>query len=231
MLGTLVNTGAIIVGSLLGLLFSGGIQKRYKQTVMQAISLAVVLIGLSGALKSNQILLVIFSLAIGSLIGEWLGIEAWLGQMGRCLEKRFAETGTGAAKGFVTASLVFCVGSMAIVGSLESGLAGNHQTLYAKSVLDGISSIVFASSLGIGVLMSSISVFVYQGIITLTASFMSRFLIPSVVNEMSAVGGLLIMAIGINLLGIQKIKVANMLPAIFIPLVYFMITQLFQRVM
>jgi uncharacterized protein len=230
-LGTFVNTGAIIVGSLIGLLFSGGIHHRYKHTVMQAIGLAVVLIGLSGALKSNQVLLVIFSLVIGSLIGEWLGIETWLENMGRWLEARFAKAGNGAAKGFVTASLVFCVGSMAIVGSLESGLAGNHQTLYAKSVLDGISSIVFASSLGIGVLISSVSVFAYQGFITLTASFMSRFLIPSVVNEMSAVGGLLIMAIGINLLEIQKLKVANMLPAIFVPLVYFVITQLVGRIL
>ena len=115
---------------------------------------------------------------------------------------------------------------MAIVGALESGLTGNHQTLFAKSALDGLFSIIFASSFGIGVLFSSISVFIYQGMITLTSSLMKPFLIPAVINQMSGVGGILIMAIGINLLEIQKIKVGNMLPAIFIPLVYYMIKQL-----
>lgn len=226
MLGTLVNTVAIIAGSLVGLLFKGGIKKRYNDTVMQAISLAVILIGLSGAFKSKQILLVIFSLAIGGLIGELLRIEDRLENLGKWFEVKLSKVGNDISRGFVTASLVYCVGSMAIVGSLESGLAGNHQTLFAKSVLDGIASIIFASSLGIGVLLSSASVFIYQGCITITASFMSRFLTTPVVNEMSAVGGLLIMAIGINLLEIKKIKVGNMIPAIFLPLVYFMIKQL-----
>jgi uncharacterized membrane protein YqgA involved in biofilm formation len=146
--------------------------------------------------------------------------------LGKRLETRFSKPGSGVAKGFVVASLVFCVGSMAIVGALESGLTGNHQTLFAKSALDGLFSIIFASSFGIGVLFSSASVFIYQGMITLTSSLMKPFLITAVINQMSAVGGILIMAIGINLLEIQKIKVGNMLPAIFIPLVYYMMKQL-----
>ena len=226
MLGTIVNTVAIIAGSLLGLLFRGGIPKKFTVTMMRAISLAVMLIGFKMALKSDAILLIIFSLVIGSLIGEFINIESRLERLGKRLETRFSKPGSGVAKGFVVASLVFCVGSMAIVGALESGLTGNHQTLFAKSALDGLFSIIFASSFGIGVLFSSASVFIYQGMITLTSSLMKPFLITAVINQMSAVGGILIMAIGINLLEIQKIKVGNMLPAIFIPLVYYMMKQL-----
>jgi uncharacterized membrane protein YqgA involved in biofilm formation len=227
MLGTIVNTLAIIVGSLLGIVFRGGIPKKYQVTIMQAISLAVILIGLKMAFKTDAILLAIFSLVIGSILGELLKIEDRLENLGKQLEAKFSKAGNGGiAKGFVVASLVFCVGSMAIVGSMESGLTGNHQTLFAKSALDGLSSIIFSSIFGIGVLFSSISVFVYQGFITLTASLMKPFLIPPVINQMSGVGGLLIMAIGFNLLEIKIIKVGNMLPAIFIPLIYYMLKQL-----
>ena len=226
MLGTIVNAIAIIAGSILGLVFKGGIPKKYHVTIMQAISLAVILIGLRMAFKTEGILLVVFSLVIGSLMGELLRIEDRLENFGKLLEKRFSKGGNGLAKGFVVTSLIFCVGSMAIVGSLESGLSGNHQTLFAKSALDGFSSIIFASLFGIGVLFSSISVFIYQGFITMAASLIKPFLVSAVINQMSAVGGLLIMAIGFNLLEIQKIKVGNMLPAIFIPLIYYMIKQL-----
>ncbi|GBC61610.1 DUF554 domain-containing protein [Desulfonema ishimotonii] len=226
MFGTIVNTLAIIAGSLAGVFLKGGLPKRYTDTIMQAIGLAVILIGLQGALKSGDLLLIIFSLAIGSVIGELMGIEARLEDLGQWLERRFSSSGDGIAKGFVAASLLFCVGSMAIVGSLESGLTGNHQTLFAKSVLDGISSVVFASSLGIGVIFSAVSVFLYQGFITLTAAMIKPFLIPAVVEQMSGVGGLLIMGIGINMMEIKRVKVGNMLPAIFIPLVWFMLKKL-----
>lgn len=226
MIGTVVNVLAIIAGSCIGLIFRGGIPMGYQQTVIQAIGLAVVIIGISGALKTQDILVVIFSLAIGSIIGELLRIESRLNQLGNWLERRFSKAGGGIARGFVTASLLYCVGSMAIVGSMESGLTGNHQTLFAKSVLDGISSVIFASSFGAGVLLSAVSVGVYQGFLTLSAVIVKPFLIPSVVDQMSAVGGILIMAIGINLLDIKKINVGNMLPAIFMPLAYYMIRQL-----
>ncbi|MBI5592388.1 MAG: DUF554 domain-containing protein [Deltaproteobacteria bacterium] len=227
MFGTFVNTLAIAAGSLVGLAFRGGIPLHYQQTVIQAIGLAVVLIGMTSALKTPDILVVIFSLALGSIVGEWLRIEARLNHLGRWLENKCAQSAEGGiAKGFVTASLIYCVGSMAIVGSMESGLTGNHQTLYAKSVLDGISAIIFASSLGAGVLFSAMSVGVYQGILTLSAVLMKPYLIPMVVDQMSSVGGILIMAIGFNLLEIKKMNVGNMLPAIFMPLAYYMIQQM-----
>ncbi len=227
MLGTIVNTLSIIVGSLVGLLLRGGISERYSQIMMHAIGLAVVLIGLKTALETHAILVVILSLAIGSILGEFLRIEDRLEQFGDWIGSRLSKDSKGVAKGFVSTSLLYCVGAMAIVGAMESGLTGNHQTLYAKSILDGIGSVVFASTLGIGVLFSSVSVFVYQGFITLTASFLKQFLLPDVVSQMSAVGGLLIMAIGISLLEIKKIKIGNMLPAIFIPLAYQMLKHLY----
>ncbi len=225
MFGTIVNAMAIIAGGTAGILLKRGIPRSYMDTVMQAISLAVLLIGIRGAMRSDDLLIIIFSLAIGAVVGEMLRIDGRLEEMGNRIQDRFAR-GDGEstmAKGFVTASLIFCVGSMAIVGSLESGLTGNHQTLYAKSVLDGIASLIFASTFGVGVLFSAASVFVYQGVITLSAALIKPFLTPEVVDQMSAVGGVLIMALAINLLEIRKIKVANMLPAIFIPLVYFIL--------
>jgi uncharacterized membrane protein YqgA involved in biofilm formation len=227
MFGTIVNALSIIVGSLCGLLLRKGIPEGYKKTVMQALSLAVMLIGIKSALITDDILIVIISLAIGSVIGEFIGIESGLEKLGQWIEKRFSSESGSVSKGFVTASLVYCVGSMAIVGSFESGLTGNHQTLFAKSALDGISAIIFASSMGIGVLLSFIPVFLYQGLLTLAAGLIKPFLVESVITQMSATGGLLILAIGINLLGVVKIRVGNMLPAIFVPFVYYLLQLLF----
>ena len=231
MLGTIVNALAIIAGSLIGLLFSKGIPEHYKVTVQNGVGLSVVLIGLKGALVADNLLVVIIAIVIGSLLGELIRIENRLEQLGDFLEKMVAKknggTGEGTfAKGFVTASLVFCVGSMAIVGSMESGLTGNHQTLFAKSVLDGVTSIIFASTMGLGVIFSAVAVFLYQGAITLTAVFMKSFLVESTIGEMSSTGGLLIVAIGLNMLGMTRIRVGHMLPAIFMPLLYFALCQL-----
>ena len=220
MLGTVINALAIIAGSLLGLIFRGGIPARYSRTIMQAMGLVVILIGLQAAIKTDAILMVIISLGLGSLIGEAMRIDDHLERLGQFLEVRFAKSGDGFAKGFVTASLIFCVGAMAIVGALESGLSNNHQTLFANSTIDGITSIVFASTLGLGVMFSAVSVFVYQGIITVSAAYVRPFLVPEVVSQMSAVGGMLIVAIGISILEIKKLKLGNMLPSIFIPLIY-----------
>ena len=230
MLGTIVNVIAIICGSLLGLLFRKGIPDNYKEIIMSGIGLSVILIGVKSALSSDQLLIVIFSVIIGAGIGEFLKIEAKLESLGNYFEQRLASksSDTGSfARGFVTASLVFCVGSMAIVGALESGLTGNHQTLFAKSILDGVTSLIFASSLGIGVLFSGVPVFLYQGAITLTAVFMKNLLVAETISQMTSVGGLLILAIGLNLLGITKIRVGNLLPGIFLPLLYFAISTLF----
>jgi len=227
MLGTIVNCLTIIVGSLVGLGFRNGIPEKYNQTVMQAIGLSVILIGMKSALGSDDLLIIIISLALGSLLGEAIGIENYLERLGNLLETKFSKTSSGFSAGFVTASLMYCVGSMAIVGSLESGLTGNHATLFAKATLDGIVGIILSSSLGIGVLFSCVPVFLYQGSITLMAGFLKPMLIPAVVSQMSAVGGLLIMALGLNMIREKKLKVGNMLPAIFHPLIYFFIQTLF----
>lgn len=230
MLGTVVNALAIIMGGLVGLLFSRGIPERYKETILGGISLAVILIGLKNALVTDRLMIVIFSILFGAVLGEALKIEAMLERLGKYIEKKVTQNSSSnnlLAKGFVTSSLLFCVGSMAIVGSLESGLTGNHQTLFAKSILDGVTSILFASTMGAGVLLSSVAVFLYQGTITLTAVYMKPFLVTETIEQMTAVGGLLIVAIGMNMLKITSIRVGNLLPAIAMPLVYFMIMQLF----
>lgn len=223
MLGTIVNVITIILGSLIGVLLKKGIKEAYKDTIMNGIGLAVVVIGITGGIKSENIVLVIASIVLGSLIGETIGIEHKLDQLGNHMEKRFGKGDANFSKGFVTASLVYCIGAMAIVGALESGLSGHHETLFAKSMLDGISAVIFASTLGIGVAFSAIPVLIYQGGITLLANLVKDIMTPEVILEMSAVGGILILAIGINILGIKKIKVANMLPAIFIPILYYLV--------
>jgi uncharacterized protein len=220
-LGTLVNTAAIIVGSLLGIFIRSGIKTNYRQTVMQAVGVAVIVIGLKGALQTADLLLVIISLALGSIIGEFMKIEERLNAMGRAIERRVAGHSEGLAQGFVTCSLMFCTGAMAIVGSLESGLTGNHQTLFAKSILDGMIALLFASTMGIGVLFSAFSVLIYQGLITIGAGMIQPLLTETVIAQMSAVGGLLIVALGFTMLEIKAIRVGNMVPAIFVPLAYY----------
>ena len=220
MLGTIVNCLAIIVGAGIGLCLRGGLEDRYSRIIMSAIGLAVILIGLKAAFKAENLLPVIICLVAGSFIGELLNIESRLEKMGRLIEGRMAKNGKGFTQGFVTASLVYCVGAMAIVGSLESGLAGNHQTLFAKSILDGVTAVIFSASLGIGVMFSALSVFLYQGTITLGAGYLKTVMTPEVVTQVTSVGGLLITAIGFNLLRIQNFKIGNMLPALFLPLVY-----------
>ncbi len=230
MLGTIVNGLAIIAGSLLGLLFSKGIPDNYKEIILSAVGLSVVLIGVKSALVSDSLMVIIFSLVLGALIGEAMKIEKRLGDLGDFFESRVTAKSSDSSsfsRGFVTASLVFCVGSMAIVGSLESGLTGNHQTLFAKSVLDGVTSVIFASTMGLGVMFSSVAVFLYQGLITLTAVFMKNFLVAETIEQMTSVGGMLIVAIGFNMLKITAIRVGNLIPAIFLPLGYFALRQWF----
>ena len=228
MLGTIVNALAIIAGSLLGLLFSKGIADNYKEIILSGVGLSVVLIGIKSALVSDNLMVVIFSVIVGALLGESLQIEKKLESLGAFLERKVVSKSADSksfARGFVTASLVFCVGSMAIIGSMESGLTGNHQTLFAKSVLDGVTSVIFASAMGLGVMFSAAAVFIYQGLITITAVFMKSILVPETIQQMTSVGGLLIMAIGLNMLKITTIRVGNLIPAIFLPLAYFALRQ------
>ena len=237
-LGTVVNVVAVIIGGVCGVLLKKGIPDRYKTTIMQAIGLSVIIVGISGALQGiysitsegkldrNYITGMILSLVIGGILGEALKIEENLDKLGAWFQSRFAKGESSFARGFVTASLVYCVGAMAIVGSLEDGLYGKVDILFAKSLLDGISAVVFSATLGWGVIFSSLPVLVYQGSITLLAGYLKPFLTDVVVSQMSLVGGVLILAIGCNLLELKKFKVGNMLPAIFIPLFYALIYSL-----
>ena len=223
MLGTIVNSITVIVGCLVGLIVKGRLTEKISTTIMNGLALCTLYIGISGALNGGDTLIMIISVAIGALIGEIIDIDKWLNKLGYYLESKFKnkkESNISIAEGFITSSLLFCVGAMAIVGSLESGLRRNHDTLFTKSILDGISSIIFTSSLGIGVIFSAVTVFVYQGSITLGAGLLSGVLSTSVITNMSAVGGLLIIGLGLNMLGVTKIKIANLLPAIFLPIIF-----------
>ena len=222
MLGTLINVGAILLGTLVGCLLRMGLPKRLGDTIMQGLGLCVILIGISGAIKTADTMCVIICIALGSLLGGLANIEKRLNDLGAKAQKLLDKGGEGSTfgKAFVTATLVYCVGAMAIVGSLDSGLRGDHTTLIAKSLLDGISAVVFASTMGPGVGLSALAVLVYQGGITLFAGVLSPLLSPEVINEMSAVGGLLIAGIGLNMIYDKHIQVVNMLPAIFLPIAY-----------
>lgn len=218
MLGTIVNCLAIIIGSIIGLTIKGKISNKVRVTIMNGLGLCTLYIGLSGALEGKNTLIMIISIALGALIGELIDIDGKLTNLGEMIERK-ANKGNNSisiADGFVTATLLFCVGAMAIVGSLESGLSNNHSTLFAKSILDGISSIIFSSSLGIGVILSSISVFIYQGIMTFGASLLSNILSDVAISNMSAVGSLLIVGLSFNILNITKMKISNLLPSMLI---------------
>ncbi|MGI6418504.1 MAG: DUF554 domain-containing protein [Thermoguttaceae bacterium] len=217
MLGTIVNAAAIIAGGVLGSLLRSGLPANIKAIVMQGVSLTVILIGLSMAIKTENVLVVVLSIVIGGILGELLKIEDLLDRFGRRLEQRFGGGDGAFTKGFVTASLVYCVGAMAIMGPLDSGLTGRHTILFVKSILDGVTAVVFASSMGVGVAFSALPVFLYQGAITLAATAVKPLLTDGIIREMTATGGLLIFAIGLNMLTERlQIKVGNLLPAVFV---------------
>lgn len=227
MLGTIVNALAIVVGGFAGVLLKGGLPEKMSTTIMQGVGLAVILLGLSSAMEGMPYIMeIIFFLVIGTVIGEWIDIEKRLEKIGDRLEVRFSRGGSTFSKGFVAASLLYCVGAMAIMGALESGLNGNHEILFAKSVLDGITSIVFASTLGVGVIFSAASVLIYQGSITLLAGGAAEIMTETVVLQMSATGGLLIVGLGLSMVLSSKIRVANMLPSVLLPIVYHVIQNL-----
>lgn len=221
--GTLINTAAILVGTLVGLLIGNRYPDKMKETVMSGLGLVTSIIGINMALESTNILYPLAGIALGAIIGELLDIDRWINRLGEFLERKFVRSGTGSiqtqglfARGFVTATLLFCIGPMAIIGGIQDGLTGDFSILAAKATIDGFTSIAFASSLGIGVGFSFVPVFVYQGAITLGAGFFNRILSPQMISEMTAAGGLLLFAIGLGLLEIKKIRVANLLPATFL---------------
>lgn len=212
--GTLVNGAAIVAGSLCGIILGNRIPGRFKELIVQGIGLTVLLIGMQMALETQRLLVVTFSMVIGGIIGEAVDVDARLGRAGLWLESRFAAGGQGVAKAFVFATLVYGIGAMAITGALESGILGRHQILYIKSVLDGVTAIAFTATMGIGVFFSAVPIVLYQGAIALAASSLRAYLGPEVISEMTGVGGLLIMAIGLGMLEIKEIKVANLLPSL-----------------
>lgn len=222
MLGTIVNTIAVIVGASIGLLIKKGIPKRIGDSLMKGLGLCSLYIGISGAFEGENTLLMIISMVVGILIGEAIDIDRRINVLVRTIESKFSKNSnkSNISQGFISASLLFCVGSMTIVGAMEAGLSGDNTMLFTKSVMDFFSSIIFASTLGIGVLFSSIFVLIYQGGLTLLAFFIAPLLNTSVINEITCVGSLIIIAMGLNVLGITKIKLMNFIPAMFLPIVF-----------
>ena len=217
-LGTMVNCAAIIGGCAVGLILRKGFPEKWQETIMYGVALCIFLIGLEMAQKSQNVILVIASIVIGSIIGEMLDINGKLNRFGAWVEKKMlgnrTQTSGSFGKAFISASLVFCIGAMALVGRLEEGLTGNHQILFAKSMLDCILSIIFGANMGAGVALSAVPVGLYQGSITLLAAWMQNLLTPDVIREVSATGGVLIMAIGIVQARLLPIRLANQIPAL-----------------
>lgn len=230
MLAVFINCAFILAGSFLGILLRGRLPARFMDVVMQAMGLVVLSIGMASAIGTDNTLCVVVSLAIGTVIGEAIDIERRLDACGEMLKRRLIrEEGSGSTftQGFVTASLLFCVGAMAIVGAIDAGIYGDYSVLVSKSVIDGVTSISFAATLGIGVAFSALPILIYQGGIVLLAGLVAGFLTDPMITEMSAAGGCIIIGLGVNMLGLRKtpVKVGNMLPAIFVPLAYLPIAQ------
>lgn len=220
LLGTIVNGICIIIGTLLGRILRF-IPEKMKETVMYGIGLSVIVLGLQMGFKSENFLIVIISIVFGTVLGEWWSLHDQLNALGRWLEKRLGSKEEGTvAQGFVTATLIFLIGAMAIIGALDSGIRNDHDVLFTKAVIDGFTAFILSTTLGIGVIFSAIPVVVYQGVIALFATQINRIvpqpLMDHFILEMTAVGGIMIFAIGLNLVGITKIRVANLLPSILV---------------
>ena len=223
MIACVINAALVLLGSAVGLLFKSKIKESWSKAIMLALGLCVLLIGVSGAIKTQNMLCVILSMVIGTVIGELLRIEDRLDALGETLKRHLMkgrESGRF-TEGFMTATLMFCVGSMAIVGSMEAGIQHSYGTILSKSVLDCVTSVTLAAAMGIGVAVSAAAVLVYQGALTLLFIFVGDFLPAATVTEMSATGSLLIIALGLNMIGVtgdRRIRAGNMLPAVFLPI-------------
>ncbi len=220
--GSYINVALVVLGGSIGLLLKKGLPERVSDAVMKGLGLCVLYIGISGCLKGDNALIAVISMAVGTIFGSAVDLDKRMNNIAAKVEKKLTKNSSGEinlAQGLVTATLLFCVGAMAVVGSLDSGISGDYSTLATKSVIDGVSSIVLASTLGYGVLLSSIPIFLYQGSITILAGVVAPFLNEYTVNEMTCVGSLLIIAISLNMLKITNIKVMNSLPAVFLPVI------------
>lgn len=227
--GTLVNFVAILLGSGLGIVFKRGIPERLRSALVNGMGLCVLFVGVRGLFEGETTLLIVLSIAIGGLLGTLLKLDSLLDRMGGALERRVQKGAADGsfAQGFVSASLLFCVGAMAIVGSLNSGLRGDHEMLFTKSVLDGVMALSLASTLGAGVAFSAVPVLLYQGTIALSAGAIAPLLSSAAIADMTAAGSFLIVAIALNQLKCTDIKVVNYIPAVFLPLVYHLLLPLF----
>jgi uncharacterized membrane protein YqgA involved in biofilm formation len=220
LLGSIVNAAAIIVGGIAGNIFKRGISERFSNLIISTLGLFTLALGMMFSIKSENIMVVVFSLVLGAIIGEAIDIEKRMNNLGDYVQDKLKSKEGNFSQGFVTASLLFCVGSMAIMGALQGGLMNDHRILFTKAIMDGIIAVVFASTMGTGVALSFLPVFIYQGSITLLASFIAPYLSEAVITEMTATGGVLLVGVGINILKIKEIKVGNMLPAIFLPIIF-----------
>ena len=217
--GAVVNFFIVILGSLLGLLFKKGIPERVKTTLMNGMALCVIYIGITGLFEDGaNIIVIIISFALGAVLGELADFDSMVNKLGARLEKTLPGGDSKIAEGFVTATLLFCVGAMTVVGSIDSGINGDNSTLYSKAVIDCVSAAALTSSLGIGVMLSAVPVLVIEGSLTLLAVFVAPVLTTEAVAQMSVIGSALIIALGLNMLGLTKIKVMNYLPSIFLPI-------------
>lgn len=229
MLAVIVNAAVVILGGFVGLLLGSRLKETHTKTIVAGLGICTMVIGITSAITTENILIVILCLVAGTVLGEILKLEKGLDYAGDWLKARVAKKGGSRfTEGFVTASLLFCVGSMAVMGSFDAGLRGNYDTIFAKSALDGIMAITFSATMGVGVLFSALSVFLYQGVLTLLAGVIEPFLSAQVITEMSAVGGVMLIATGINILGLTKerIRVGNMLPALIMPALWFAVAGL-----
>lgn len=218
MLGVIVNFATVVAGGTLGTFLRGGIPEKFRTLIEQGLALCVLLIGVTGAVKTEHSLLMIVSIVIGAILGTLLDIDAAAIKLGAWAQKKLKKGGF--ADGFVNATLLFSIGSMAVVGSLNAGL-GDSATLLAKAAIDGVSAVIIASTFGIGAAFSAVPMTIYQGAIALLAIFVHPYMSDVMIQEMGAVGSVLIVALGFNMLYLTKIKVANLLPAMFVPCVYF----------
>ena len=214
-LGTAINVGAVILGSALGVMLGGRFPQRIRETVLHSLGALTMILGIDMALESHNFLIVMGAVLLGAITGEVLDIEKWLKRMGDYLESRLSRDPSSTfSAGFVTASLLFCIGPMAVVGSIQDGVSGDYSLLVTKAILDGFSAVAFAAALGWGVGFSAVSVLVYQGAITLLAVYAQQIMTDTMIAELTAAGGVLVLAIGLKLMEVKEIRVANLLPAI-----------------
>lgn len=220
LLGTVVNAAAVIICSLLGALIKDKLPRRICDTVTKGLSLCIIYIGINGALNGENTLIAIISVTAGAVIGEALDIDKYLNRFGSFIQSKVSRGGDNTfAEGFVNATLMICVGAWAITGAMDAGIRGSHASFYAKAVVDGAATLIMATTLGVGVALSGISLLIYQGSLALLSSVIEPFLTQPVINELTCVGSLLIIAIGLNMLNLTKIKVLNLLPAVIMPVI------------